>query len=73
MTIKGGMTELRNKLRDNKDILKLYNHNKSGGLSEGRSDLSIFCDTTTSPEFSAQCMGKTFAKGSFEKAAGPWR
>ena len=57
MTVEGGMTEFRNKLRDNKDIQILFTHYKSGGESKGESGLNVFCDTMSSPLFHSECVG----------------
>ena len=74
MSVKGGMTVMRNKLRDSPEVQKLYQHNRSGGLSAGGPGLSVFCDAMSAPEFQSQCMGNGPLKPSkFEKAAGPWR
>lgn len=35
MTIDGGITDLRNKLRDDPEIQKIYSHNQCGGKCEG--------------------------------------
>lgn len=52
MTVRGGMTEFRNKLRDSAEIQKLYEYHRCGGLCQGSSGKDIFCDSTTSPQFS---------------------
>lgn len=51
MTISGGMTDLRNKLRDNPEMQKLYEYHKYAGVCEGTSGINIFCSTTTSHEY----------------------
>ena len=73
MTVQGGMTQMRNKLRDDPEFQKLYTRNKSGGQSEGKSGKSVFCDSMTSPQYGSECNGVSFKQPSFEKYAGPWK
>ena len=73
MTVIGGMTKMRNTLRDDPDTQKLYSHLMSGGLSPGHSGKDVFCNTMSSPYFSAKCNGGKLKPGKFEKFAGPWK
>lgn len=65
MTISGGMTELRNKLRDSPEMQKLYEQHKCAGVCDGTSGISIFCSTTTSHEYESQCLGTNMTKSAF--------
>lgn len=51
MTVRGGMTQFRDKLRDNAEIQKLYSYHKCAGLCQGSTGKGVFCDATTSPQF----------------------
>ena len=57
MSVEGGMTQFRNKLRDSKDFQILFTHYKSGGESKGYSGMSVFCATMSSPLFHSECVG----------------
>lgn len=65
MSIEGGITELRNKLRDNPETQKIYTQHQCGGLCEGYSNRTAFCDTTTSKQFKDECNGKAYKKSFF--------
>ena len=65
MTVDGGMTHLRAKLRDDPSTQKLYTHFKSGGLSPGQANSGIICDTMTSPQFGAECHNSTLSPSQF--------
>ena len=76
ITVQGGMTELYEKLRDDPEYQKLYSYLMDGGLHEGKTGKSVFCDTTTSPQFKSECeghKGKKTSKSIFDKIAGPWK
>ena len=51
MSVEGGMTELRNKIRDDPEWQKVYERHRCGGLCEGSAGRGIFCDTMTTPQF----------------------
>jgi hypothetical protein len=65
MTIKGGITKLRDKLRDDPQTQKLYSYYKSGGLQPGKAGRSVFCGSATTPQFESECNGKTYKKSLF--------
>ena len=73
MTVTGGMTAMRNKLRDSEDVQKKFTHYKSGGLRNGSSGKNVFCDAMTAPTFHEECMGSMLGQSAFEKYAGPWK
>lgn len=51
MTIRGGMTTLREKLeKDNATQIK-YSYYRSSGTEKGEANRGVYCDTTTSPQF----------------------
>lgn len=72
MTIKGGITSLRNKLRDDASVQKLYSYHQCGGVCEGKAGREVYCDSTTAPQLHDGCNNVAFKKSAFEKMAGPW-
>lgn len=73
MTIRGGMSEFREKMeKDNATQIK-YSYFRSSGTEKGTAGRAVYCDTTTSPQFQAECSNSTFKPSAFEKAAGDWK
>ena len=73
MELDGGIEELRSKLEKQEKYQIKYSYFMNGGLSPGKSGRSVYCDTTTSPQFHADCMGSKLKLSNFEKVAGPWK
>lgn len=65
MTVKGGMTDFRNKLRDDPEMRKLYDYHRCGGLCSGSTDKHVFCDSTSSPQFETECNGGKLKRSAF--------
>ena len=73
MTVQGGMSTFRQRLETDKDFQIQYSYLQDSGVSKGHAGRDVYCDTTTSPQYSAECRGKEHKPGQLEKAAGPWK
>ena len=63
--VSGGMTKLRDKLRDDPEIQKLYTYQKGAGLKPGSSGKNVFCDTMVSRDLSAKCNDHNYQNSPF--------
>ena len=73
LTIRGGMTQLRERLEKDNATQILYSYLRSSGTEKGHAGHDIFCDTQSSPQYEAQCHNKTMKASNFDKVAGPWK
>jgi hypothetical protein len=65
MTIRGGMSVLREKMENDNETQVKYSYFRSSGTEKGTAGRAIYCDTTTSPQFHAQCSNSTFQPSPF--------
>lgn len=73
MTIEGGLTTLMKKLKSDNKTQMTYTYLRSSGVAPGETGKDIICDATTSPQFEADCLGKSLHKNGFDKVAGRWK
>lgn len=65
MTVRGGMTQFRDKLTNDNETQIKYTYLSNSGMGQGHSGKTVICDTTTSPQFSTECNGGTFKPSQF--------
>ena len=63
----------RERLRDDAETQKLFTFLQHSGLSPGRIDKGLYCDTMTTGTLEAACTGSASKPSLFDKVAGPWK